>query len=190
MRIADRYKLENSNAPVLNSLPLPDRDAMEDFVIYIKLLNGTLGHKFLEDPIPKSDFKDINNLPQVSGFSTVTENLKLELKIKEIYAKAIQTDEGIVVLKSSEVSISESKNYNYSALREKLISEKVIISNQLNKLYFVEDYLFKSASAAAAVIMGYSINGRDAWKDKNGKSLNEIERLKVESASLINSEIG
>jgi hypothetical protein len=42
---ADRYKIENSNSPNPSSLPLSDQDAMEDFLLNVKLLNGTLGHK-------------------------------------------------------------------------------------------------------------------------------------------------
>src|SRR5690606_36003136 len=38
---ADRYKIENSNSSTLSSLPLPDQDSMEDFLLNIKLLNGT-----------------------------------------------------------------------------------------------------------------------------------------------------
>src|SRR5690606_18070485 len=47
---ANRYKVENSNSPNLSSLPLPEQDSMEDFLLNLKLLNGTLGHKFLENP--------------------------------------------------------------------------------------------------------------------------------------------
>jgi len=179
-KIADRYNLENSNSPSLNSLPLPDKDAMEDFIIYIRLLNGTLGHKFLEPPIIRTNTRGNDNLTDITSTINSSENLELELKIKGINAKALQTDEGIVVLKGSEVANNESSSYNYTVLRRKLISEEVIVPYQADKLIFKEDYLFKSPSAAAAVVLGYSINGRDAWKNKLGKTLNEIEKTKIE----------
>lgn len=179
-KTSERCKLENGNSSKLNSLPLPDRDSMEDFIIYVKILNGTLGYKFLEPPISKPHYSD-NYIKQVSNdMVSDLDNLELVLKVKNIEAKALQTNEGIVVLKGSEVLKTDSKSYGYSHLREKLKIENIIIAFDDVKLIFSEDYLFKSPSAAAAVIMGYSINGRDVWKDKNGKSLNEIEKMKVD----------
>ena len=46
-------------------------------------------------------------------------------------------------------------------------------------MIFTKNYLFTSASAAAAVIVGYSVNGRNTWKNKDGKSIKEIEKSEV-----------
>ncbi|WP_220235241.1 DUF4357 domain-containing protein [Lactobacillus panisapium] len=43
-----------------------------------------------------------------------------------------------------------------------------------------EDLLFSSSSAAADFVLGYSVSGPKTWKDKNGKSLKEIESEKNE----------
>jgi hypothetical protein len=40
---------------------------------------------------------------------------------------------------------------------------------------FTKDVEFSSPSAAAAVVHGGSANGLTAWKDKNGKSLKDLE---------------
>ncbi|MEC8884459.1 MAG: DUF4357 domain-containing protein, partial [Bacteroidota bacterium] len=40
-------------------------------------------------------------------------------------------------------------------------------------------HLFSSPSAAAAVILGYSVNGRNVWKNENGKSIKEIEQNEI-----------
>lgn len=170
-KISDRYILENSNTPNLTSLPLPDRDAMEEFILNIKILNGVFGHKFLEKRIEQKVLEE-NNLEIVSPQK---EAIDLYLSIKNIKAKAVQTDEGLVVLSGSEVSEIESPNYGYKTLRDELIVDGTISDNSFGKLSFTKDHLFTSPSAAAAVIVGYSINGRRTWKNINGKTLAEIE---------------
>jgi hypothetical protein len=44
---------------------------------------------------------------------------------------------------------------------------------------FQQDYIFNSPSAAAATILGRSANGWTSWKDKNGKTLDEVKRSNV-----------
>lgn len=154
---ADRYKIDNSVSPSLTSLPLADQDSMEDFILNVKILNGALGHKFLENPVYVSD-RTIVDIPLTTANSTVqvnksTGHLKLYLKVKDVNAEAIQTDEGMVVLEDSSVS-DKIRPFGYSTLREKLIKEGIILSSN-GKLYFSKKYLFESPSAAAAVILGY-----------------------------------
>lgn len=180
---ADRYILANSNSPTQSSLPLPDKDSMEEFLLNIKLLIGTLGHKFLEKPILNDTLQSVKQQSDklLNDFTSDESEGQIELflNIKGINASAIQTNEGIVVLKNSQVTSNPTKNYGYGALRETLISEGVIQTANDGKLYFSKNQLFSSVSAAAAVIVGYSINGRDTWKNKNGKSINEIEKSKI-----------
>jgi len=98
--------------------------------------------------------------------------------VKGIFASAVQTDEGLVVLEQSQVS-GKTKPFGYSTLIEKLIQDRVIVPNTQGNLYYAKNYLFESPSAAAAVTLGYSVNGRSVWRDENGKSLNEIEQAQV-----------
>ena len=49
----------------------------------------------------------------------------------------------------------------------------------LNHLYyfeFQEDYLFSSPSAAAAQVLARNANGWIEWKNKQGKTLDELKR--------------
>lgn len=175
----ERYLLDNNNTPSLNSLPLPDRDSMEEFIINIKLLNGVLGHKFLENQVSFENeiLTDATSIKSESG-SNLNET-ELVLNVKNISARAIQTDEGIVVLAGSDVSESQSKNYGYKTLRDELINDGTIIKSKSGILIFSKKHLFASPSAAAAVIVGYSINGRRTWKDDKGRTLIEIEKSEI-----------
>lgn len=40
---------------------------------------------------------------------------------------------------------------------------------------FEKDYLFSNPSPAAAIIVGYSMNGRRRWKNDKGESINFLE---------------
>jgi len=179
-----RYKIENANTPQASSLPPADRDAMEEFLTYIKLLIGILGHKLLEDVIAtKSLPSQTIVVAAKTGNETVLNtdsNIELFFNSKGLSAKGILTDEGIVVLEKSEASLTQSDQIQigYGELRESLINDGTITVIN-NKYVFQKNQLFYSPSAAACVIAGTSRNGRTDWKDQNGLSLNEIEKRKL-----------
>ena len=58
----------------------------------------------------------------------------------------------------------------------KRLIEEDILKNENNVYVFQQDYIFNSPSAAAATILGRSANGWTSWKDKNGKTLDELKR--------------
>ncbi len=175
-----RYGIKNGNNPTLSSLPLPDRDAMEEFLENVKILSGTLGHKFLEDPIAikKSTTFDNPMTASTENYEVIDTSgeYKLTLNVGNILAYAIQTNEGLVVLEGSNASNSPTKSYGYGSLRDTLITEGILKKEATKQLVFTRNYLFNSVSAAAAVILGYSVNGRNVWKNNNGKSIKEIEK--------------
>lgn len=181
-RETQRYTIENGNQSA-SPLPRADKDAMEEFFIYLKLLLGTFGHNFLEklNPVvtPTNDV----------SFTAVTEdnqviiaqnNLELNLSSSGIKAKAIQTDEGIVVFEKSEAAkvVKSSLSNGYKQIRDRLIANGTLELID-NKYVFQKNYLFKSASASAAAIVGHNISGPQAWKDGSGKTLKQIEEEKV-----------
>lgn len=179
-----RYKIENSNQSQASSLPMADKDAMEEFSIYIKLLLGILGHRLLEDVAPtkiKESIESFADQIQSNRLVDTTPNTELLLITKGLRASALQTDEGIVVLEGSEAAKDYTDNLQigYRELRENLVNDGTL-QLQNSKYVFQKNQLFPSASSAAAVIVGYNINGRAHWKDINGTSLKEIEERKIE----------
>lgn len=69
---------------------------------------------------------------------------------------------------------AKSVNAGIIKLREKCVEEE-----KIKDLVTTEDLLF-SSSSAADFVLGYSVSGPRTWKDKNGKSLKEIETEKSE----------
>ena len=190
---AGRYAIENSASPQLPSLPRADRDAMEEFIGGIQILLGVLGHRVLEPliertPVPTthevvpSPQPAIQTGPELPADLAVTQTQSqtFQLRVSNLIATAVRTDEGIVVLANSEAAsaVRNSLSVGYRALRERLISSGVLIESG-SKLKFAKDHLFGSPSQAAAVIVGYSINGRDNWKTPNGASFTDFENRLV-----------
>ena len=61
-------------------------------------------------------------------------------------------------------------------MQKSLYSEWIIKELNNNKFIFTKDYLFKSPSASASLILSRRANWWLEWKDKNWKTLDENER--------------
>ena len=59
------------------------------------------------------------------------------------------------------------------------MQERGVIQASAQGLRLAQDYTFDSPSAAAGVLLGYSVNGREAWKDANGRTLKENQTATV-----------
>jgi len=176
---AKRYKLENGNIPQPPLLPRGDKESMEEFIEQARGLIGVLGHKILEPIIQMSGelyvASDVAPYITGEGEKELT-GTKLYLKVKNIHAEAIVADEGIVVLAGSDaaMNVMDSLSVGYIKLRKKLIDLGVLVESG-GMLKFSKDYLFPNPSPAAAIVVGYSINGRYTWKDGNGTPLKNLE---------------
>lgn len=176
--IARDYIIENDNQTKQSTLHPAHRDDMEEFLIDIKLLLGVFGHKVLEEIITEQ--KEVSH-PGIATPKTATSigTLRFSINTRELSAYANLTDEGLVVLQNSEakkesVESMESQQTSYFRLREKLILEGILVLKD-NKYIFQKNYLFNSPSAAAAVVLGRSANGRTSWKDDMGRTLKYLE---------------
>lgn len=175
-----RYAVMNGNTPQLALLPRGDRDSMESFLEQVRLLLGVLGHRVLEPLAPMSATplgKPTSTLqtPKVSS-ERASPGMPLQLSVKNIVAKAVLTDEGIVVLANSLATAnpSDSLGGTYRKLREQLLSDAVLVPDG-EALRFSVDRLFTSPTAAACVVVGTAINGRTAWKTEGGLSISDLE---------------
>jgi hypothetical protein len=57
------------------------------------------------------------------------------------------------------------------------LKDQGALKEKTDHLLFIKDIEFASPSAAAAVIHGGSANGLTAWKNKDGKTLKELESV-------------
>lgn len=134
--------------------------AMEEFVDNIKILISSLGYKVLE-PMLQND--------SVSS----QDNEMLYLTVGGTEAKAMITTEGFVLISGSSVN-DKTTVKSLSAGMVKL-RNKYLDAGKVKNWKTVEDILFSSSSAAAVFVLGYSVSGPATWKDKNGRTLKEIE---------------
>ncbi len=155
-----RYKMKQT-IPTKPYLPEPIIADLMDIFETMKILLSTLGfHIFEETRERKED--ELNEYFYCRG--------------KGVEAVGDYTDEGFVVFKDSQMVIDSTNGMKtYLGLRTKLINDKQVLKEG-NYYKFVSDYIFKSPSAASAVILGRPSNGWMDWKNKDGKTLDELKR--------------
>ena len=145
--------------------------------------------------LPESDLEDMEvflgrivQLLPVLGcdlftpiIDAVTGGAKLRLtgKIKGANAHGQRTAKGFVVLANSQAVATDrpsAKNYvsNILKMREEFKQDGTFVTEG-SILRFTRDTEFSSPSMAAAVISGGHANGLTFWKDKDGRTLKEIE---------------
>lgn len=154
-----RYEVVNGNVPTEASISEMDRAEMDEFIDNMRLILGVLGHKILEPSIKrKGDEKEILYILQDrSG----------------IKASGRPVSEGFAVLKGSKIANNVATSLSKSVIdKRQVLFDKCIVDENFT---FTQDWAFTSPSLAAAIVVGYSINGRNAWKNKKGISLKEIE---------------
>lgn len=158
---AGRYATENNTGSLQPSISESKKYDMLDNFNTIKVLLSTLGYPLFDDK--RGDKTQKRKVFYCKG--------------KQVVAKCIVTDEGYLVLAGSTAhfEVSKATGNSYRALRKELIEKKVLVKKD-NVFEFTSDQLFKSPSAASATVLGRSSNGWAEWKDKNGKTLDELMR--------------
>jgi len=113
----------------------------------------------------------------------------LYIRARGIEAKGQETPEGFLVYKDSQILVEEVTSIpNWVAgLRRDIEAESVVMPllPGVGISHFLHDYVFKSPSAAAGVILGRAANGRTEWKTDKGRLLKELqeERAKEKNDS-------
>jgi len=161
-RKAERFADENGNSGSQPHTPAPlEADCLEIFDT-AKTLLATLGYPVFD--------------PVISNTSSDKDGI-LICNTSDTDGRGQYTTEGFVVLKGSSGLIRKSapsRRFSES-MREKLVKNK-ICKIEGNRIIFLKDHLFKSPSGAAAALVGRNVNGWTVWRNKDGRTLDELKR--------------
>ncbi|MCE7792207.1 GIY-YIG nuclease family protein [Salipaludibacillus sp. CUR1] len=155
----DRYNVVNGNTPTQSRLSEPMvADLMDNFDT-MKTLLSALGYPIFE------------------RVANETSEELLYCKGKDALARGEYTDEGFVVFKDSVCNLEEAASAGTWVInaRKELI-ENNILFEEGNILKFKENHIFNSPSAAAVCVLARRANGWTEWKNKAGKTLDELKR--------------
>ncbi len=172
---ADRYQLENGNTPPESSLPRADRDSMAEFVENIRMVLGILGYQILEPILRQQPINEVT-ISSPIVLARVNALTQLVFRVNNITAYGAMTDEGFVLKKGSQLSLSNTDSFpgKLISFKERLIAYgSLVLENE--KLLAAEDILLSSSSYAAAIVAGTSRSGPQSWKTPTGKTLKELE---------------
>ena len=163
-----RYIVKNSNEPSLGHVTEEKESELEEYIDYAKIVIGALGYRIFEPIIESPEIITTVLAPTPEPLLSL---ILKQGKKEKIIAQGKQTNEGFVIIKGSNIKSSTVKSVPTKALKDRKRA------NLDDNFVLLEDMLFNSPSSAASFVTGYAINGKDAWKDEQGRSLNEIEKL-------------
>jgi len=160
---AGRVTLNNRTTPDVPQLPEADQSDMEFFIEQLRVVLPVLGLDLLKAattaaPLPLQATQTGAEPPAPSPtFELATQKYDLRAEAREVQ------DEFVVLAGSQAQASWIGVASGYEALRQRLIDDGVLSPGASNHLTFTRDYAFSSLTAAAAVILGRSSNGRKEW---------------------------
>ena len=153
----------NGTAPPPVRLPEADASDMEFFIEQLKLIFPVLGFDFLRQYKPVAQTDSETATPTDGSDAPI---FWLSSRKHGIEAKPREFGGEFVVLKgSAAVSACRGEiDSSYAKRHTKLAGSGKLVTGEGKLLRFAEDVMFRSPSAASAVILGRSDNGRTSWK--------------------------
>lgn len=155
-----RYETQNDTGSRKPSLSESrEHDLLDNFET-LKILLTTLGYPLFEEKRKASTAKEL-----------------FYCKVKEVSSTGELNDDGFLVYEGGTCVLKESPKAPewIIRLRKKLLDQEVLKEKE-GVLVFQRDEIFNSPSAAAVTILGRTANGWTTWKNKNGKTLDELKR--------------
>jgi hypothetical protein len=174
---AKRAKLENGNQPSqpqLSEAEMADADAFLNNMLTIYPLMGI------------DAFEIAASVPEASVQSPLAIADRFTMSGGGVVAYGTLTSDGFLVEKDSVAvgKVVPSFVGGYVALREELVANGVLAPHG-DKLRFMQDYAFKSPSAAGSVVRGRNTNGRSEWRTQDGRTLAQVQESLLENSKSI-----
>lgn len=154
--------LENANIPPRSSLNPAAQANMESFLKVLKMVLPAIGITLFVDKTRNKDVTKTANLT-----SNDSEIFEMHLKKHGIHARARFEHGEMIVIAGSQARNEwigdRTKRTSYWKIHDEL-RKAGILRLEGNVAVFANDYAFSSPSAASAVIVGRSDNGRTSWQ--------------------------
>jgi hypothetical protein len=155
-----RCKLMNGTAHEYANLPEADQADMAFFIEQIRIVLPVLGFDFLRDTRRAPDRPKTDETAPAESPTFCLELPKHSLKA---YGREYE-GEFFVLADSAARDKWTSTSHGYKSLFNQLCADGVLVEDGHGRRRFTQDQAFSSPSAAAAIVSGYPVNGRTAWK--------------------------
>lgn len=179
---ANRAKFLNSTNPAPSTLPEADVSDMEYFIEQAKIVLPVLGVNIFRSAATAMKPTSTDR----SGSVEPSPIFELKLKKDGIVATAQEVDGEFTVFQGATARLKwVGVGGNYQSLREKLEHDGTLVpSTDGRNLHFTHDQVFASPSAAAAVVLGRSSNGRKEWSiQDSGQTYDAWQRQEVDDVA-------
>jgi Domain of unknown function (DUF4357) len=165
-----RFTLDNDQEPTKPSIPEPLESEILDSFGTIKTLLSTLGYP-LFDPLIQKKPDSQQNLYYCTGPNANG--------VGEYGEDGFVVHAGSMVRKKRIGPTTE----RFNGICNQLVQDEVLREKNDDELEFIQNYQFNSPSASATLILGRSANGWTEWKRKDGKTLDQVERVHDEASN-------
>lgn len=160
---AGRYEVQNENLPPSGNPRKEKEIDLKEAADMAKYFLGLLGHRVLEPLL--DDNRDIEPVQQSEA------QVELHGEMNDGRGVGVQTSDGFVLKRGSVIASKEVDGLPDSARNNRKEIERLLDDKRVLK----EDVLYRRPSPAAQVVSGSTVSGREFWKDKNGKTMNELD---------------
>lgn len=185
---ANRATLTNGTAPIPTSLPEPDIADMEFFLEQLLLLLPVLNFSFA-NPTPTVKAFPSTSVAGTTGTVALStgNSPTFVASSREYSAEAQEINGQFIVMKGSRARKTEKQSLGdtYVDMRTEFLRDGRLIAHSDGvSLEFTADVPFKSPSAAANVVTGTSVNGRDFWKVQgSSQTYNQWDQNRVNATA-------
>jgi hypothetical protein len=153
---------QNAKQPNINT---NDKITADNYLEVLLLVLKALGFNFFENKICETNVNEQKENSEI-----------YYIKAKNAEASMIIKDNRYIVLKGSKAEIEETEKCpTYIVERRKLFLKNGKFKENGNYYLITEDLEFKTSSAASTTIKGGASSGREDWKNKDKKSLKDLD---------------